>query len=58
MSKEVWVRISTSYAVGGIKLRDGEVIETAPIFRKLMFLSWPRVKKLARRYGWTIQELK
>lgn len=54
-----WVRIATPTAVGGVKLEDGVVIECAPVFQKrFMGKRWPQVKKLCRRHGYTIQEIR
>lgn len=49
----LWV-IDSGFAYGGIIIRSGQVVETAPIFRKLMGHNTKTLKWLLGKWGWKL----
>ena len=34
--RDGWYKYETHYAIGGVKIKDNIIVETAPIFKKLV----------------------
>lgn len=47
--KDKWLLIDTGYACGGVVVREGKVVDAAPIFRKwAVGLTEPALRRRAR----------
>ena len=48
--KEQWYRIDTGWACGGVRTINGIIVETPPVFRRLMNQDIEELKKVYEVY--------
>jgi len=53
MKNDKLIRVTATYAVGGVVARDGRIVKTAPILHKTMGMDAKQFDALCKREGWT-----